>query len=135
MKLHITNIFREQKVSKAGKPFQSVRIQTTEYPGKYISGFGNKANESWSIGSEVDVEVVQKGEYLNFEMPKATPSGNSIDSMAINTKLSQIQAQLASIIGHLSGKNRLDTTSAGTKVPDFNEVDANDINVDEIPFN
>src|SRR3990167_5838430 len=70
MQIHITKTFREQKTSKAGKPYTSLRIKTQEHGDKWISGFGNAGNAEWDSGTEADVNIVEKGEYLNFEMPK-----------------------------------------------------------------
>lgn len=142
MKLNLTFVKRAERTSKAGKPFTSLSIKTTQYGERYLSGFGNKANENWKEGDEVEVaEVVQKGEYLNFEMPKHTPNNSSVEVMAVSHKLDLISSQLRSVIDHLSGKNRLDLTSAGTKVPDFTPATMNipddgldQINPEEIPF-
>lgn len=57
-------------VSSQGKPYTSVRIKTQEHGDKFISGFGNAENAHWKAGDTVDIEVVQKGDYLNFTMPK-----------------------------------------------------------------
>lgn len=72
MQITITQIARNNKTSKVGKPYVSVGIKCNEYGDKYINGFGHKDNASWKIGDTVDVEIVEKGEYLNFEMPKST---------------------------------------------------------------
>ena len=73
-KMTITRVSRKDKISKAGKPFVSLGIQTDKYEERWLSGFGNKENAVWKEGTVIEVEVVPKGEYLNFEMPK---SGNS----------------------------------------------------------
>lgn len=75
MKLKLTYVNRVERTSKAGKPFTSLSIKAEEYNDKYLSGFGNKANESWKVGDVVEVdkvvEVVKEGKtYLNFEIAK-----------------------------------------------------------------
>ncbi len=67
----IAEINRYNKTSKStGKPFVSVAIKTSD--GRSISGFGNKDNEHWQSGDVVEVDITQKGEYLNFTTPKGT---------------------------------------------------------------
>lgn len=136
MKLTLTYVNRTQRTSKAGKPFTSVSIKATEYGDRYISGFGNKSNESWKAGDVVEVtSVVEKGQYLNFEMAKA-PSGGQVEVMALSHKVDQLQSMLRSVIDHLSGKSLLNMTSAGKPVPDFHQVDdgLDQIDPDSIPF-
>ncbi len=56
-----------------------MRIKTVEHGDKLISGFGNEVNANWKPGDKVDIIVTQRGEYLNFEMPRrdAGPAANS----------------------------------------------------------
>ena len=70
MKTKLLKIARNEKTSKAGKPYVSVGIKIAEYPDKWINGFGNKSNSSWTDGDVVELEVVEKNGYLNFETPK-----------------------------------------------------------------
>lgn len=127
MKLNLTFVKRTERISKAGKPFTSVSIKSTQYGEKYLSGFGNKDNANWAAGMEVEVaEVVAKGEYLNFEMPKKVTANTQVEVMALSHKLDLIQSQLRAITDHLSGKERLNLTSAGTKIPFQDEYPVND---------
>lgn len=80
MKLTLTYINRTERQGKKG-PYTSVSIKAKEYNDKFLSGFGNKTNENWKVGDEVEVaevkEVSKDGKiYLNFEMPKATGGVN-----------------------------------------------------------
>ena len=45
---------------------------TREHGEKWLSGFGNKDNAGWNVGDDVEIDVEQKGEYLNFSTPKNT---------------------------------------------------------------
>lgn len=67
-KQKITYIKRFDKIGKKGA-YVSVSIKTDRHD-KYLSGFGNEINAKWQIGDEIEIEVVQKGEYWNFNMPK-----------------------------------------------------------------
>lgn len=132
MKLTLTYVNRTERTSaKTNKPYTSISIKAKEYGDKYLSGFGNKENAGWKEGDTVEVAEVTsiaKGDklYLNFEMPKAQANG-SPEVMKLLTEIANRQVgdrlRLDRIIAHLSGKDRLDRTSAGTKVPDFAEVD------------
>lgn len=67
----ITNIKRESKISKTGKPYTSLRMQTEKHQENWLSGFGNKDNQGWNVGDTVEIEVKMNGQYYNFETPKA----------------------------------------------------------------
>ncbi len=88
MQLHLTYVGRFEKTSKAGKPYTSMSLKANEYGDKYISGFGGKENAHWKAGDSIEVDVEQKGEYLNFSMPKKSekfaPSG---DLLRVETKV------------------------------------------------
>ncbi len=79
-KITITRIHKSDKkkdgtpyVSKEGRPYTRLGIQTREYGDKWLSGFGSGWNGDWKEGSEVEVEiekVTKDGvEYLNFSKP------------------------------------------------------------------
>lgn len=129
-KLNLTFVKRTPRTSVAGKPFTSLSIKATEYGEKYLSGFGNKDNASWNIGDEVEVEKVEevvKGDktYLNFTMAQNAPKGG-VELLALRNDIKAVQIQSASILkelkairDHLSGSNRLDRTSDGSPMPNF----------------
>lgn len=100
----ISEINRYNKTSKSsGKPFVSVAIKTQD--GRSISGFGNKDNQGWQAGDSVEVEIEQKGEYLNFSMPKGTfqKGGTTPDVNRVETKQMEIFNQLQTIGQTLTG--------------------------------
>jgi hypothetical protein len=74
-KVKITKIFQSNK-DKEGNPltgqfgpYYKIGLQTAEYPTKYINGF-NKTQLDWQVGQEVEIDLIEKGEYLNFKLPK-----------------------------------------------------------------
>ena len=70
MEVKIESIERIHRTSKkTGKPFTSVVITTDKYEGKKLSGFANVENADWEVGSVVNIEVEQKGDYLNIKSP------------------------------------------------------------------
>lgn len=99
----ISEINRYNKTSKStGKPFVSVAIKTSD--GRSISGFGNKDNQEWKAGDEVSVDIEQKGEYLNFSMPKGTfqKGGTAPDALRLEAKIDAILAGQKTIGGILT---------------------------------
>ena len=67
----ITAVSRKEKVStRTNKPFTSLGLKTREHGEKWLSGFGNASNAGWKVGDTVDIEVEQKGDFLNFSTPK-----------------------------------------------------------------
>ena len=120
MQVTLTGVYREQKTSqRTGKPFTSLRIQTQEHGDKWLSGFGNQDNANWDKGQTVEIEVEQKGEYLNFNTPKIVKQNFAGDEV-LKTKIGKI----ASDVEHL------------TELVDeiHGILTANKINVDDIPL-
>ena len=66
MKVKLTRVSRNNKTSKGGKDYVSLGIQTEQHGDKWINGFGNNFNKDWKQGDEVEIEVVENGQYLNF---------------------------------------------------------------------
>lgn len=56
--------------TRDGRPYTSLRIKSNEHGDKWLSGFDNPQTQNWKEGDTVEVEVTQKGEYLNFSVPK-----------------------------------------------------------------
>lgn len=99
MKHTLTSIQRYQKTSAAGKPYTSVVIQTNTHGSKTLSGFGNKENESWRAGDEVEFDVEQKGAYLNFSMPKGgSGASNEHSSARIEQIYQEVVATRQSVV-------------------------------------
>lgn len=131
MKLTLTFVKRYNKTSREGKPYVSLSIKAKEYGDKYLSGFGNKQNESWKEGDTVEVaEVATKGEYLNFEMPKTSKESADAGMLAdIRNRQASMEIKIDKIVKHLSGVDRLDRTSDGKPMPNF-DIDPADIPLD-----
>lgn len=62
---------------KTGKPYTKCNIKCAEYGDKYLSGFGNALTKTWNVGDTVEIEIEQKGEYLNFSVLKKQEGGLS----------------------------------------------------------
>lgn len=98
-KITLTKVFRTDKdkqgnplKSSKGVPYTRLNVKSQEHGDKYISGFGNKENANWKEGDTVEVIIKQNGEYLNFEMPKATG-----DIGELTEKVKKLQSQVTSL--------------------------------------
>lgn len=71
MEVKLVAIKRTPRISKkSGKPFVSVGIKTEQHGDKWLSGFASSENADWGEGHTVQIEVEQKGDFLNFTSPK-----------------------------------------------------------------
>lgn len=86
----------DELVTRDGKPYVRVVIECDEHKGKKISGFGSIGNAQWKAGDKVQVEIEQKGEYLNFKTPKA--SGGSSFTEADRNTLIRIESTLQQVL-------------------------------------
>lgn len=75
MKLKLTSVTRytndkdgKPLITKDKRPYTRLVIGAEGYE-KKLSGFDSPQTKDWVEGSEVEVEVEQKGEYLNFKVP------------------------------------------------------------------
>lgn len=83
MKVTIVAVNRKERMSnRTGKPFTSLGIRTQEHGEKWLSGFGNKDNSTWKNGDVVEIDIEQKGEYLNFTVPKKADMGPAANNAA-----------------------------------------------------
>lgn len=55
-------------MGKFGK-YYKYGLVTEEYPTKTIYGIGNKPLD-WKAGDKMEIDLEEKGEYLNFKLPK-----------------------------------------------------------------
>ena len=84
---------------KTGKPYTKCNIKCAEYGDKYLSGFGNAVTKTWNVGDSVDIEIEQRGEYLNFSVPKKEVSGGLSD--LDREMLMRIEKKIDSVNWHI----------------------------------
>lgn len=70
MEVTITAISRKDRVARSGKPYVSLGLKTQEHGDKWLSGFDGPQTKNWKVGDKVEIEIEQKGDYLNFSVPK-----------------------------------------------------------------
>lgn len=68
----IKTLKRKIELSKGGKPYARVVLQFDEYrDGKgnmrWITGFGNQRTWFWKVGEDVQPDIKEEGQYLNFD--------------------------------------------------------------------
>ena len=132
MKLTLTQINRFDKdregnplKTKDGRPYTRLVIVTKEYP-KSLSGFDSQQTQNWKVGDEVEVEVEQKGEYLNFKVPnKQDFIGKNLEE--INSRLTKMNLTLSQILTYLMEGQK-------DKKPEYPTPESEGIDLSEPPF-
>lgn len=97
-KITLTKVFRSDKdkngnllKTKDGRGYTKIAIKAQEYGDKWLSGFDNKITCNWKEGDVVEVDVEQKGEYLNFKTVSEFQK-LWLAIKEINTNLAEIRA-------------------------------------------
>lgn len=76
-------------LTKNGKPYKKIAIQTAEYGKEYLSSFIWNENDprfNWQAGDVVEMIIEKNGQYTNFRLP------TEID--IINIRLDKIEKHL-----------------------------------------
>lgn len=114
--------------TKDGRPYTRLSLKVESKGDRYISGFGNKDNENWKIGDEVDIVITESTTkdkngvpYLNFSMSKKEDVTNEKLELILNA-LTGIRLELQSIKAFVEPRKRSQQ-----------EIDEG-INLDDVPF-
>ncbi len=95
MKLTKINLYDKDKngklyySEKTKRNYTRMVIEVEEKPGKSLSGFLNEETKNWKVGDEVDIIITEKGEYLNFSLPKKDSVNGKALEVIQNTLLKQ----------------------------------------------
>ena len=110
MKVKIEKIYRSDKkkdgtplVNKDGKPYEKLSIKTDQHGDKWVGGFVNIATGKWKEGDEVEIEVTQNGDWLNFKTGKSGSFGG-VSQKAFD-ELSQRVAQIENTLLGMTNKD------------------------------
>lgn len=142
MKLKITWLGQPKEIqTKFGLKKKNSITAQGQYADNYLSYWLSPQTQNWKVGDEVEVSNVTTREhqgktYYDIVMPKKDDAAK-VEIMALSHKLDLISGQLRSVIDHLSGKNLLNVTSAGTPVPTFDQSQyegLDQINPDDVPW-
>ena len=123
MKVKLTNIRVASQnkegqpyLDKNGRPYQRIGIQTEQHVKEWLGGLAYQGSPAlnWKVGDEVEIEIVQNGKYLNFNLPRQQNQGIA----PIMTELRNLHEKVDKILELI------------TKVDD----EQPQINPDELPF-
>lgn len=78
----------------SGEPYSKVAVKAQEYGDRWISGFLSEGNSKWKIGDVVEVEVEEKGDFLNYKIPESP----------LEKRVRQLESRLAEFNKELGGK-------------------------------
>lgn len=78
----------------SGEPYSKVAVKAQEYGDRWLSGFLSEGNSKWKIGDVVEVEIEEKGEWLNYKIPESP----------LEKRLRQLESRIADIDKELEGK-------------------------------
>lgn len=124
MQVTLTKIFDKTRQSaRTGKDFVSRSIKTNEHGEKWISGFKGKENEGWREGDTVEITIEERGEYLNFSVPKATyqKGGTNGDMNRVEAKIDRVLASLATIGGEITSMKGVIGSLIKEQGPDYDD--------------
>ena len=114
MKYKLTKVYRTTKdkegnelKTRDGRPYERLAVKVAEHGDKWISGFGSRANTFFKEGSEVEINIEQKGEYLNFSMPNVWDAIKELQK-----RVSQLEE------GSLEAGKRLEVPEVQDEIPD-----------------
>lgn len=135
-RIYKTNVDKQgQPLMANGRPYTRMSVKVAEHGDKWISGFEGKESKNWKEGSVVEMIVEQKGDFLNFSLPKTNGFDNSKLELIL-TKLSKIDLLLGLINDKLSQGGQVTGTNTEIHVPTPEGVTypEEDINPEDIPF-
>ena len=118
LKIYIadTNKQKQPLLTKNGEPYNRVAIQTAETQGKWASNnIFNKMSAClhWKIGQDVNVELEQDGEYLNW---KFSEGGDKTTTQIIIEKLENIEKTLKRVFPEDEEINETDILKIAKKI-------------------
>lgn len=100
----MTNKEGQPYLDRQQRPYSRVSIQTEQHGKRWLSGFAYQDSPflGWRIGDEVEIEIEEKGQYLNFWLPKpasggALPLNFTTRFSAIEQKVNEIHQMLSSV--------------------------------------
>lgn len=131
MEVTLVKVKRTPRISKtSGKAYVSLGIMTNVHQERWLSGFDNKDTAAWKEGDTVQIDVEEKGEYLNFKpagvgrAPAATETAK-IDSRAVNMLTFEVLPKLDKILAWQDRRDVLDGVEPEkkeSKVPSYGEM-------------
>jgi len=97
----LTRVFRKNVTTSKGAAI-NLSIKTKEHGDKWISGFQNESNKDWAEGQQVQVEITQNGQYLNYKTIKGAKSAQ-VSSNEVIERLKRIESGVSAILAKVGG--------------------------------
>lgn len=102
-------------------------VRAKEHGEKFIDVWAKSANEMWKVGSTQTIDGVTEGEYNGKKqytaiLPKVAKNAVNQDLMNLVSQVLTRQGKIELLLRQILD-NQPKLTSAGTKIPDFSEVD------------
>lgn len=115
----------------------SIKVDGNE---NFLGVWASQATNDWKKGDEIEGTISQSAGrdgkiFYNFELPKKNDIALEIVKR-LEITVDVLKRRIERLEIEKANKPEYNTTSAGTKVPDFSEVDSPEpeVNVDDIPF-
>lgn len=108
-------------MTRDGRPYVRLVIGTKEYE-KTLSGFDGPATKDWKEGETVEVEVEQKGDYLNFKVPKSGQNNGEVMKLLQEITSRVFKTQM--LIEELVADKRKNEAPTGIDYPESDEEPA-----------
>lgn len=125
-KIKITKITQTDKDKEGNQltnkfgPYFRIGLQTEQHGTKWLSGF-SKSKLDWQVGQEVDIEVTENGQYLNFSIPK---KNDLLEDRVSNIEktLSDFKKEMETKFVQLKADLVLETTGKFQTTKDYNKM-------------
>lgn len=88
----LTRVFRKDKETRYGIK-QQVGIQTKEHGDKWLSSFKTQGTEDWQEGMTVNINIQEKGDFLNFT-PVLDGSTRSAGSSELDARITRLENEV-----------------------------------------
>ncbi len=119
-------------LSSKGVPYTSVRIKTDVTNDDILSGFENSDTKAWVVGSDIEIDVERKGDFVNF---KTLKKGAGVDNQLLKDIYDNTETILNKMVAQQIRQERiLELLEPKKKGNDDTSDYPQDIDPDLIPF-
>ncbi len=92
-KVTLTRIFRKDVDTRFGiKP--KVGIQTKEHEDKWLSTFKVAGTENWEEGMEVEINIIEKGDFMNFSVVGSSNTPSPSITNKLEDRVSKLEYEV-----------------------------------------
>ena len=80
---------------KTGRPYTRLTLKVESKGDKYLSGFDGVQTKDWKVGDEVEIDITENGQYLNFSVPKRVEKDSYTSEMLEAIRNAQVGHTIA----------------------------------------